>query len=187
MSDTEIEELEVNDGSVWEDETTNDTGEDNGTPDKASHNKSNFKKLSESLKSERTEKARLAQEKAELEEELNAWRTENPDIVKSTLSKKSDGIDKWDLALFLIQNPDAKWHLEDVKEYLSGMKNPDLEKAWKYVKPTIISESKTTNDFSIKNTNKATKVDLKSMTINEAYAEWALTKEQRAEWRKIHT
>jgi hypothetical protein len=24
------------------------------------------------------------------------------------------------------------------------------------------------------------------MTMADAYAEWALTKEQRAEWRKIH-
>lgn len=86
------EELEAEIDSATDVET-NETGEDNGTPDKNS-NKSNFKKLSESLKAERAEKARIAQEKAELEEELNAWRTENPDLIKSTLSKKSDGIDK---------------------------------------------------------------------------------------------
>lgn len=88
MSEQEVEE------QISSEETQDDeTGEDNGTPDKNS-NKSNFKKLSDSLKAERAEKARIAQEKAELEEELNAWRSENPDIVKSTLSKKSDGIDK---------------------------------------------------------------------------------------------
>jgi hypothetical protein len=75
------------------------------------------------------------------------------------------------LALFLVQNPEAKGHLDEVKEYLAEMKNPDLEKAWKYVKPTIAVESKSTNDFSIKNNQKATKVDLKSMSMNEAYAE----------------
>jgi hypothetical protein len=177
-------EEQVDTGSVINDETT-DTGEDNWTPDKTSTNKSNFKKLSDSLKTERAEKARISQEKAELEEELNAWRSENPDLVKSTLSKKSDGIDKWDLALFLVQNPDAKNHLDEVKEYLAEMKNPDLEKAWKYVKPTISQESVSKDDFSIKWQPKATG-KLENLTMDEAYAPWALSKEQRAKWREIH-
>lgn len=74
------EELEesVNDS----DENLNDdTGETTETPDKVSKNKSNFKKLSEALKEER----RL---RAEMEEELNAWRSENPELVKESLTKK---------------------------------------------------------------------------------------------------
>lgn len=77
----DTEELDDLDGSVSNDETNNDSGEDNGTPDRSSHNKSNFKKLSEAKKA-------LEREKADLEEELKAWRSENPDIVKETLSKK---------------------------------------------------------------------------------------------------
>lgn len=46
-----------------------------------------------------------------------------------------------------------------------------LKEAWKYVKPTVISESKSSNDFSIKNTSKHTKVDLKNMTMADAYAD----------------
>ena len=88
MSEQEVEELDSSEETL-----DNETGEDNGTPDKNS-NKSNFKKLSDSLKAERAEKARIEQEKADLEEELNAWRSENPELVKSQLSKKSDGIDK---------------------------------------------------------------------------------------------
>lgn len=33
---------------------------------------------------------------------------------------------------------------------MAEMKNPDLEKAWKYVKPTIPVESRTEMDFAIK-------------------------------------
>jgi hypothetical protein len=87
------QEVEAEFDSATNDVETNETGEDNGTPDKTS-NKSNFKKLSDALKAERAEKARIAQEKAEMEEELNAWRSENPELVTSTLSKKSDRIDK---------------------------------------------------------------------------------------------
>lgn len=83
MSEQEVEE------QISSEETLDDeTGETTESPDTATKNKSNFKKLSESLKTERAEKARLSKEKAELEEELNAWRSENPDIVRETLTKK---------------------------------------------------------------------------------------------------
>lgn len=178
MSEQEVEE------QISSDENLDDeTGEDNGTPDKNS-NKSNFKKLSDSLKAERAEKARIAQEKAELEEELNAWRSENPDIVKSQLSKKSDGIDKWDLALFLVQNPEAKNHLDEVKEYMADMKNPDLERAWKYVKPTIPVESQTEKDFDIKSKWTTKKTDLSKLSFEEVYS-WDYTAEQKREWRSL--
>ena len=86
MSDQEGEE------QISSDENLDDeTGEDNGTPDKnpdnKKTNKSNWKSMSEA-------KQKLERDLAEAQEELNAWRSENPDIVKSTLSKKSDGIDK---------------------------------------------------------------------------------------------
>ena len=66
------------------------------------------------------------------------------------------------------------------------MKNPDIEKAWKYVKPTIAKESETTRDFEIKGKVKSTKVDLATLPMSEAYEEGRLTPEQRREWRKIH-
>lgn len=66
------------------------------------------------------------------------------------------------------------------------MKNPDINKAWKYVKPTIIKESETTRDFEIKGKVKSTKVDLTTLSMEEAYEEGRLTPEQRKEWRKIH-
>lgn len=33
---------------------------------------------------------------------------------------------------------------------MAEMKNPDIDKAWKYVKPTISVESRTEKDFDIK-------------------------------------
>lgn len=77
MSEQELEEQVVSSEETLDD----DTGETTESPDKASKNRSNFKKLSEALKEER----RL---RAEMEEELNAWRSENPDIVKESLTKK---------------------------------------------------------------------------------------------------
>ena len=65
--------------------------------------------MSEALKAER-----LAREEAQAE--LEEWRNLNPDIDVSKL-KKSDGTDKADMALFLVTNPDAKEHLDKVKDF----------------------------------------------------------------------
>lgn len=178
------EELEesVNDS----DENLNDdTGETTETPDKVSKNKSNFKKLSEALKEER----RL---RAEMEEELNAWRSENPELVKESLTKKeTKWVDKSELALFIATNPDAREHLSEIKEFAEefGIKldsEEALAKAWKRVKPAIPVESKTERDFDIKSKWSTKKVDLSQVTMDEIYEEGAYTKEQRSEWRKIH-
>lgn len=181
MSEQEVEE------QISSDENLDDeTGEENGTPDKTSHNKSNFKKLSQKAKDAeaRADKAeRLAQEKQEI---IDAWETGNPDIVEKALSKKwsTSDIEEIKTDIFLTKNPEAEQHMDEIKVFTD--KWFSLKDAWKYVKPTIISESKSTTDFSIKNNAKPVKVDLKSMSMEEAYADWALSKEQRAEWRKIH-
>ncbi len=88
MSEQEVEaELD----SATDDVETIETGEDDRTPDKPSDkkktNKSNWDRMSEAKKA-------LERELEQAHEELTAWRTENPDIITSTLSKKSDGIDK---------------------------------------------------------------------------------------------
>lgn len=76
MSEQEVEELDSSEETL-----ENETGEDNGTPDKASHNKSNFKKLSEAKKA-------LERDLAEAREELESWRSENPELVEKALTKK---------------------------------------------------------------------------------------------------
>ena len=62
-----------------------DTGE-NTNPERK--NKSNWKNLSNTLKEERKARQEAELRAKELEEENNAWRSENPDIVKETLSKR---------------------------------------------------------------------------------------------------
>ena len=187
MSEQEVEEQVEGSEETLDD----DTGETTESPDKASKNKSNFKKLSEALKAERAEKARLAQEKAEMEEELNAWRSENPDLVEKTLSKKeSKWTDKSELALFIATNPEAREHLDAIKEFAEDFwikldTEEALAKAWKRVKPTIPQESQSEKDFDIKSKWLAKKVDLKSVTMEEIYSD-DYTPQQRKEWRKIH-
>lgn len=180
MSEQELEEQVVSSEETLDD----DTGETTESPDKASKNKSNFKKLSEALKEER----RL---RAKMEEELNAWRSENPDIVKESLTKKeTKWVDKTELALFIAVNPEAREHLDAIKEFAEEFNlkldsEEALAKAWKRVKPTIATESKTEKDFDIKSKWTQKKVDLSKLTMEEIYSD-DYTLEQRKEWRKIH-
>ena len=171
MSEQEVEELDSSEETL-----ENETGEDNGTPDKASHNKSNFKKLSEAKKA-------LERDLAEAREELESWRSENPELVEKALTKKwsSSDIEEIKTDIFLTKNPEAEEHMDEIKVFTD--KGFSLKDAWKYVKPTIISESKSSMDFSIKNNAKPVRVDLKSMTMAETAD---LTSAQRSEWRKIH-
>ena len=81
----------------------------------------------------------------------------------------------------MTKNPEAEEHMDEIKVFTD--KGFSLKDAWKYVKPTIISESKSSMDFSIKNNAKPVKVDLKSMSMAETAD---LTPTQRSEWRKIH-
>lgn len=180
MSEQEVEELV--EGS--EETLDNDTGEITESPDKASKNKSNFKKLSEALKEER-------KLRAEMEEELNAWRSENPDIIKESLTKnETKWVDKSELALFIATNPDAREHLTAIKEFAEefGIKldtEESLAKAWKRVKPSIPVESQTEKDFDIKSKWPTKKTDLSKVTFEEIYS-WDFTADQKREWRKLH-
>lgn len=70
--------------------------------------------------------------------------------------------------------------MDEIKVFTD--KGFSLKDAWKYVKPTIVTESKSSMDFSIKS-SKSTKIDLKSLSIEDTKE---LSKEQRSEWRKIH-
>lgn len=179
MSEQEVEEqVEGSDENLNE-----DTGEITESPDKVSKNKSNFKKLSEALKEER-------KMRAEMEEELNAWRSENPDIVKESLTKKeTKWVDKSELALFISMNPEARDHLEAIKEFAEdfGLKldtEESLNKAWKRVKPTIPVESRTEKDFDIKSKWTTKKTDISKLSFEEIYS-GDYTPEQKREWREL--
>jgi len=119
--DETTEEL-IDNGSV-NDETI-ETGEDE-TPDavpteseedKAKRNKSNWKKVSEKAKQAEKLERELAVAKAELE----SWRSENPDIIREALA--SPNTEKFERKLFIIENPDAKEHLERIDEIVAKSK-----------------------------------------------------------------
>jgi hypothetical protein len=83
MSEQEVEE------QVSSEETLDDeTGETTETPDRTSHNKSNFKKLSEAKKALERELLEERRARLEAEEENSSWRSENPELVEKALTKK---------------------------------------------------------------------------------------------------
>lgn len=90
MSEQELEEQvdtgSVNDETIEQgvDETPDETHDDeDSAEEKAKKNKSNWKKVSEKAK----KADMLESELAKAKEELEAWRSENPDVVKEALSK----------------------------------------------------------------------------------------------------
>lgn len=120
----ETTEEQIDTGSVNNDETietgddvsSDETHEDDSAEEKAKKNKSNWKKVSEKAKQADILQAKLEEAEAELE----AWRSENPELIKSTLVKPSE--DKLLKKIFLIENPDAKEHLERIDAIVSKSK-----------------------------------------------------------------
>ena len=105
MSEQELEEQVESSEETLED----DTGETTESPDKATKNKSNFKKLSQ--------KAKEAEARAErAEAKLAEWEALNPDIDLSEYRKESkEYASKEDV--FLIKNPEAEKHMDKLKEF----------------------------------------------------------------------
>lgn len=111
MSEQEVEELDLDDSSA-EGETVEETGDD--APEDTHKNKSNFKNLYKKAKQleKELEQERLARLQAE--KEVEAWRTENPDIIKDKVS--GDELSGIKEQIFLVANPEAKAHFNKVKE-----------------------------------------------------------------------
>lgn len=180
--DKTTEELELEDGSA-ESETVTETDADDA--DGADSQESEKKKKSTSQKfKELHKKAKLADElQKELEEakaELEQWRSENPELVKDYFTKKEWGT--LEKRLFLVENPEAKEHIEAVEARATKYNMP-FEEAWEDVKLRLPKESQSKDEFSFKGKQKSKTVDLKSLSAEEALE---LTPEKRKEWRKIH-
>lgn len=84
--------------------------------------------------------------------------------------------------MFLIENPEAKEHFEQVEARATKYNMP-LEEAWEDVKLRLPVESRSKDEFSFRGKPSKTEKDLKSMTADEALE---LSPEKRKEWRKIH-
>lgn len=172
MSEQELEEqVEGSDENLNE-----DTGEETWTPDRTSKNKSNWKEMSQALKSEREARAKA-------EAELDEWRNLNPDVNPSDYKKESNEYaSKEDV--FLIKYPEAEKHMDKLKEFTD--KGFSLKDAWKYVQPTIPVESQTEKDFDIKSKWTTKKVDYSRLSADEIYS-WEYSDAQKREWRKVNS
>lgn len=152
--------------------------DDNNTSSQKSKNESNFKALYRSNKEK--EKA-LAEKEALIAEqtrELNEWRNLNPDYVEQTQAKK---FDDRDVKIFKLENPEAKEHLEAIKEL--AVEYGSLDKAWRIVKAELPRESKSTNDFDFKSEPVKVKKTLAEITPEQALK---LPKDQLAKWQIFH-
>lgn len=143
----EIEEFELDDDSVSDDETNNETGDDDTPEDTSKKNKSNFKNLYKKAKEAETRAEKAEREAEELKERLQAWESENPDVVKSKYSNDELGTIKEQI--FLVANPEAKAHLDKVKARVKQYGMP-MEEAWEDIRLRLPKESVSTEDFNIK-------------------------------------
>lgn len=178
----DMEEQELDDGSS-ESETVHETDEGNSDGDETQKQDKKKKSTSEKFK-ELHRKAKQAEalekELQEAREELEQWRSENPEIVKGYLEKKEGTT--LEKRVFLIENPEAKEHFEQV-EARAKKYNMPLDEAWEDIKLRLPTESRSKTDFSFTGKNTPAQKDLKSMTADEALE---LSPEKRKEWRKVH-
>lgn len=168
MADNETvegqEESEADETSV-EDGVASEESEDEGTEDDSSEGSdkksSNWKAMSKALRQARKELS-----------ELKAG-ADNGDQSPAT-------VDKADLALFFVENPEAKEHKEAILKALKTYKGIDLEKSWKFVQATAPKESVTKKTAELKFTATNPPKDISKLSEDEAlklsnsqYLKWA--------------
>lgn len=175
----EIDEQDLG-GSVWEDETGEESAQDENNESWANKSKSNFKALYKSNKEKERLLAQKDEELANALQELQQWRELNADTAKDL--DKSKDVDSIKEEIFTLKNPEAEPFLKQIREAMNAH-NMDYAKAWKFVKMDIPQESVTKKDFNIWNQAPKKAIDLKNLKFEET---WDLTKEQRSEWRKLH-
>lgn len=190
MSDNELEvdldQVDVtNEPDTSSQEIDVEEGDDNTTSQKTK-NESNFKAL---YKSNKEKERDLLEKEKKMEEmglrmkeqakELEEWRWLNPDVVASSREVKK--LEEIESKLFVIDNPNSKAHINQVKETASQFNVP-LEMAWKIVKADLPSESKTSDDFDLTTAPVRVKKSLKDITPEEALK---LPRDQMAKWQKL--
>lgn len=158
-ADEETESVEGDDASE-ESEQSSEEGEDEseGKEKKVS----NWKAMSKLVKALRKENAELKSKKSE---------DSSDDAVS---------VDKSELALFLVENPDAKEYKAAVLKAMKEYGGISLEKAWAFVKATAPKPSESKQDMSVKYTAVNPPKDLTKLSETEAlklpnsqYLKWA--------------
>lgn len=138
---------------------------------------------------EAKEARKEAQElKAQLEQ-LKEWanslyqdESQKP-FTKKEEAKVDDKAEKLETKIFLLENSEAKAHIEEIMSVKSKFPGMELEDAWTFVKSKLPVESVTKKDFDT--STKATRLpkDLTKVSAEEALE---LSKEDRAKWRKAN-
>ena len=169
---------ELTDDSIVTDETTEE-GNEGGETTPNKKNKSNFNSLYKKTKELETALTWKDKELANALAELKEWQDLNPEEDQEIkTNKKSEGLE---LKVFWLENPDAKPHLEAIKETMQEYGCSEA-KAWKLVKVDLPVESKTTTDFNVWKSNVSTK-DLSKVSAEDALT---LSTEKQREWRKVN-
>jgi hypothetical protein len=182
MTNQEIEETQEIDEEVTtsgntEIDTNEDGEDDNNEASTKKSNNSNFKALYKSNKENKALLAEQAEQLAEAEEELRQWRELNPETVEELSSKKD--IDSMKEEIFTTKNPEAEPHLKEIRKTMLEY-NMDLKTAWKFVQMDMPEESKTKKDFSIGKTTLTKNSDFTKINPADALK---LSKEDQSKWR----
>lgn len=166
----------------------NDDGTDTNQSER---NSSNWKKMSETKKAlerdlrlEREEKASLKADLAKLQEWANSL---YEDDSQKPFSKKEEAVisDKADLLekkIFLMENKEAKEHMELVEATRNKYKM-DFDDAWDFVKAKLPKESTTSVSFEVKGKSPSSKKDYTKVSFEDSAS---LTPSERREWRKAN-
>lgn len=187
------EENEEFDGTnvALEGEATTPSENDDGTDtNQSERNSSNWKKMSETKKAlerdlrlEREEKSALKADLAKLQEWANSL---YEDDSQKPFSKKEEAVinDKADLLekkIFLIENKEAKEHMELVDAARSKYKM-DFDDAWDFVKAKLPKESISKTSFDTKGKASVAK-DYTKISFEDSAS---LSPTERREWRKAN-
>lgn len=193
------EEDEVLDGgqaSGSESDADKDSKNEDGSDDQESERKntSNWKKMSEALKTERAENAKSRQEVAELKAELKKTQEWANDLYENAEEKPftkkeaavaqqvDESASKLEEKIFLLENKDAKEHIEDIRA-ARGKFKMDFDDAWTYVKAKLPAESKSSRDFEISKRKAEIPKDLKKVSAEDALK---LPRDVQKQWRKAN-
>ena len=141
------ESVEGEDASEESEQSSEEGSDESEGSDK---NKSNWKAMSKLVKA-------LRKENAELEEKLS-----------KDSSEEAVSVDKSDLALFFVENPDAKDYKAAVLKATKDYPGITLEKAWKLVRAVELKESQSKKTVDVRPTAANPGKDLTKLSDEEA-------------------
>lgn len=166
-------DFELIDESADQDESTTETSEETTTSEEDSKSsseedtsstkskKSNWKKMSKTIKDLRAENEALKKAKVTKTEDVD-------DEEEYDFDEEEGGFDKTEFRFFTIENPEAKEHQKQMESLLEKYPNMSFEDALTFVKAQTPQESTSSKDFSSKWSNVKVRKKLADLTEEEA-------------------